>query len=356
MAAAAPARRGRDGGLRVRREENRSLGRGASGEGILGAGHAQIMRIQRARILAAMLDVACERGAANVTVAHVVTRSGVSRRTFYEVFADCDDCFLAALEDSLALVTARVLPAYRSERAWCKRIRGALTALLCFFDEEPRLGRLLVCESLTGDRRVLELRNRVLARLVAAVDEGRREGKNAGELPELTAEGAVGAVLSILHTNLRSDDRAPLAMLTNSLMGMIVLPYLGVAAMRRELSHPVEVPESGMGERGEGMLDDPFKGSGMRLTYRTVRVLMAVAENESASNRQLADLAEIRDQGQISKLLSRLRKLGLIDSGEGERAKGAPNTWRLTVQGAQLAKSIRAHTEDSSHARGGSNR
>ena len=353
MAAAAPSRRGREGGLRARREENGSLGRGASGEGILGAGHAQIMRIQRARILAAMLDVACERGGANVTVAHVVTRSGVSRRTFYEVFADCDDCFLAALEDSLALVTARVLPAYRSEQTWRKRIRATLTALLCFFDEEPRLGRLLVCESLTGDRRVLELRNRVVAQLVGAVDEGRRERKSAGELPGLTAEGAVGAVLSILHTNLRSDDRAPLALLTSSLMGMIVLPYLGVAAMRRELSHPVEVPESG--ERGEGMLVDPFKGSGMRLTYRTVRVLLMVAENESASNRQLADLAEIRDQGQISKLLSRLRRLGLIDNGEGERAQGAANTWRLTAQGAQLAKSIRTHTEDPSHTRGGSN-
>jgi DNA-binding MarR family transcriptional regulator len=197
------------------------------------------------------------------------------------------------------------------------------------------------------------LRNRVVAQLVAAVDEGRKERRSAGELPELTAEGTVGAVLSILHTNLRSDDGGPLVMLTNNLMGMIVLPYLGVAAMRRELSRPVDVPESG--ERGEGILDDPFKGSGMRLTYRTVRVLTAVAENESASNRQLADLAEIRDQGQISKLLSRLRKLGLIDNGDGERAQGAPNTWRLTVQGAQLANSIRTHTEDPSHTRGGSN-
>ncbi|MGH2878423.1 MAG: TetR/AcrR family transcriptional regulator [Solirubrobacteraceae bacterium] len=350
MAAAAPARRGRDGGLRARRERNGSLASTPTGELLLGAGHTQIMQIQRARILAAMLDVACERGAANVTVAHVVMRSGVSRRTFYEAFADREDCFVAALEDSLALVTARVLPAYRRERVWRERIRATLTELLCFFDEQPKVGRLLVCESLTGTGRALVLRDRVLAQLVAAVDEGRGQAKGAGELPALTAEGAVGAVLSILHTNLRSDDRAPLVTLTNSLMGMVVLPYLGVAAMRRELSHPVDLPESG--EREHGLLEDPFKGSGMRLTYRTVRVLMAVADNEGASNRRLADLAEIRDQGQISKLLSRLRKLGLIDNGERERAQGAPNTWRLTVQGAQLANSIRAHT-DTRNTRGG---
>jgi DNA-binding MarR family transcriptional regulator len=87
-----------------------------------------------------------------------------------------------------------------------------------------------------------------------------------------------------------------------------------------------------------------------------VRVLMAVAENDGASNRQLADLAEIRDQGQISKLLGRLRKLGLIDSGGVERARGAANTWRLTARGAQLVKSIRAHTGDPGHTRGGSNK
>ncbi len=42
-----------------------------------------------------MMEVAGERGAGNATVAHVVARSGVSRRTFYEMFADREDCLVA---------------------------------------------------------------------------------------------------------------------------------------------------------------------------------------------------------------------------------------------------------------------
>jgi hypothetical protein len=82
----------------------------------------------------------------------------------------------------------------------------------------------------------------------------------------------------------------------------------------------------------------------MRLTYRTVRVLMAVAATPGSSNRQVADGSGIGDQGQISKLLARLRRLGLIENmGAGPR-RGAPNSWVLTqtgwgVQGALTRQS-----------------
>ena len=63
--------------------------------------HGQVTEIQRARMIAAMIDTVSERGRSGATVAHVVSRSGVSRRTFYEVFEDFEDCFLAALDQSI---------------------------------------------------------------------------------------------------------------------------------------------------------------------------------------------------------------------------------------------------------------
>lgn len=309
-------------------------------------GREQVAQIQRARILAATVEVACERGAARVTVAHVVSRSAVSRRTFYELFADRDECLLAALDDALALACERVLPAYRAEREWRKRMRGGLVALLGFLDEQPKLGQLLVCESLSAGRTAVAWRNDVLAELIAAVDEGCAESKRALELSKLAAEGTVGAVLSILQGSLEGGKRAPTQFLANQLMAMIVLPYLGSAGARRELAARVELADSG--ERGEGMLEDPFKGTGMRLTYRTIRVLMSVAEMGERgirpSNRQIGELAGISDQGQASKLLARLTRLELIENAPSEYVKGAPNAWRLTPQGEQLAKSVTQHT------------
>jgi AcrR family transcriptional regulator len=325
----------------------RSSRDGLDGRGVDGAlrdlAESQVVQIQRARILAGMYYVVAERGAAGVSVADVVARSGVSRRTFYEVFSDREDCFLAAFDDALALAAARVLPAYRGERKWRERIRAGLVALLRFLDEEPVMARLLVAESLSLGARALERRRVALSQLIEAVDAGREESKMDPQLLPLTGEGTVGGALSIVQRRLiGSPHDEALVKLTNQLMGMIVMPYLGPAAARRELDRPFELPT---GEQPRKHLSaDPFKDAGMRLTYRTVRVLLAVAEHPNASNRKIGELAEIHDQGQISKLLGRLKRIGLIDNGGVAPGQGAPNAWVLSAKGRQVVNSIRAHT------------
>ena len=136
-------------------------------------------------------------------------------------------------------------------------------------------------------------------------------------------------------------------------MSMIVLPYLGAAAARRELERPLPAPVPTKGSsRGEGLLSDPFKDAGMRLTYRTVRVLLAVAEHSGASNRLIGETAGISDQGQMSKLLGRLRRLGLISNTGLGPGQGAPNAWTLTEKGRRIAQSIHTHTAGESRAGG----
>src|SRR5207253_2083261 len=49
-----------------------------------------------------------ERGYPATTVADVVERAGVSRRTFYEQFADKEACFLAAYDVGLTAVLGRI--------------------------------------------------------------------------------------------------------------------------------------------------------------------------------------------------------------------------------------------------------
>jgi AcrR family transcriptional regulator len=313
-----------------------------------GFAHEQVAQIQRARILSAMFDVATERGAASVSVADVVERSGVSRRTFYESFSGREDCFLSAFEDALAFASERVLPAYRSQRKWREQIRAGLIAFLSFLDEEPVIARLLIVESLSGGARTLERRDQVLGRVAEAIDEGRRESASAEGLPALTADGLVGGALSVIHARLARPDRQPLLDLASQLMSMIVLPYLGPAAARRELERHVEPPPSARALTDEQSvarpLVDPFKDAGMRLTYRTVRVLLAVAESPNASNRRVGESAGMTDQGQISKLLARLQRLGLISNTGLGPGKGAPNAWTLTQTGRQAVNSIRNTT------------
>jgi AcrR family transcriptional regulator/DNA-binding MarR family transcriptional regulator len=327
-----------------------SPGRGANAVD-RGGGRGGVADIQRARMIAAMARVARERGVGATTVSDVVARSGVSRRTFYELFEDRDDCFRAAFDQAVEHAARRVVPAYESAGGWRERMRAGLAALLEFLDDEPDLGALCVVDALGAGPAALDRRAEVVRSLVGAVDEGRPEARAGARPTRLTAEGVVGAVLSVLHARLSgaspfdgltSGSRGsgvaprPMTSLLGPLMAMIVLPYHGQAAAAREAARPVPAPRSATRPLG-----DPLRALDMRLTYRTVRVLLAIAGRPGASNRQVADAAGIADPGQISRLLARLQHLGLIRNDSTGPYRGEPNVWRLTEKGAEIERTIR---------------
>lgn len=305
----------------------------------------QMSEIQRLRILTAMAEVASEYGAGTVTVAHVVTKAGVSRRTFYELFGDREECLLATFDDAVARAAARVRPAYESQSGWPQRIRAGLLELLVFLDEEPALARMCIVQALAAGPKVLEHRARVVEQLVAAVDEGRAEvRRGTGEPLPMTADGVVGAVLSLIHVRLLTAEPEPVTELLGVLMSVIVLPYLGQGAARREFDRPAPSSASANGAPRAGALED----LPIRITYRTVSVLRAIARRPGASNREIARQAGIQDDGQVSKLLNRLRNLGLIDNLDADAAKSAPNAWQLTPRGHEVEQAVRIPTEASS--------
>jgi AcrR family transcriptional regulator len=318
----------------------------------------RVVEIQRSRLLAAALGAIEELSYPRVTVAHIASRARVSRRTFYELFENREDCLLAALESVVETVRGEVARAdLAADRSWRERVRTGLWVILSFFEREPVLARVVVVQALRGGPRVLERREEVLAELARVVDEGRNEDAKAGArraLPSVTAEGLVGAAFSIVYGRLLRDETEPLTSLLGELTGLIVLPYRGPAAARREQTrsapartqagkHAASTPEvdDDGGDGGENGGGDPLAGVPMRLTYRTALVLEAIAERPGVSNRAAADLAEISDQGQISKLLTRLERLGLVENlGEGH-AKGEPNAWSLTDTGRRIARRLR---------------
>ncbi|HUN79751.1 MAG TPA: TetR/AcrR family transcriptional regulator [Solirubrobacteraceae bacterium] len=296
--------------------------------------------IQRLRVLGALREVVSADGVGTATVAQIVARAGVSRRTFYELFADRDACLLAALDEAVARAAGRVVPPFRAPGRWSERVRASLQELLALFDDQPELGALCVVHALGAGPVALRRRAVILHALAGAIDEGRAERRGTREPAPLVAEGVVGAVLAVLHSRLSGEQptHEPLSALLGQLMSMIVLPYLGPAAAARELTRPAPKAHS---PRRRGTPEDPLRGLDMRLTYRTVRVLLAIASLPDASNRDVANVAGIVDQGQTSKLLQRLQHLGLVDNAaQGCFRRGEPNAWRLTQRGEQLLATI----------------
>ncbi len=315
----------------------------------------RVVEIQRTRLLAATLGAIDDLGYPRVTVAHIASRARVSRRTFYDLFDNREDCLLEALQSVIGMIREELVAVGLDGVLWRERVRRGLWRILVFLEREPVLARVLVVQALRGGPRVLERRERVLAELAGVVEDGRLEGARRTECPPLTAEGLVGAAFTIVYGRLLRVENEPLTSVFGELMGMIVLPYLGPAAARRERDRPPPALDaaplasglSSLGVAREGVIgggSDVLAGLPMRLTYRTARVLETIAERSGVSNRQAGELAGVTDQGQISKLLSRLQRLGLIENtGEGH-VRGERNAWTLTPTGSRVAQSIRVRT------------
>lgn len=293
---------------------------------------------------------------AETSVATIVARSRVSRRTFYELFANRDECLAAVLEDALARLKRELRGADLDGLVWRERLRLGLWTILSFLDRDRALARVCVVQSLGAGPVTLACRERVLAGLAELVGAGRGEGGRGGELTALTAEGLVGAAYMIVHGRLARRGKAPLTNLLGELMGLIVLPYLGPAAARREQARPAPAPPATVVSEptlaAADVARDPLDGVAMRLTYRTMRVLQVVAElrrrGAGPSNREVAENAGIADPGQISKLLARMERLGLLENSSGGHAKGEPNAWALTAKGEGVERGLRARSSHSS--------
>jgi AcrR family transcriptional regulator len=300
---------------------------------------------QRTRILETLAQAMSAHGAggAGVTVADVIARAGVSSGAFHEAFPDREACLLAAVELGVERARRGMLAAYDAEVRWLDAVKAALVAFLRFLEDEPALGRLLVVYSMSGGEQVLRRRAEILRALAAIVDRGRLEGPAGRQQPPaVIAEGVVGAVLAVLQNRLLAEDGATVMDLFGSLVSIIVLPYLGAGVARRELMRPVPRIRTGAAIGPPGAGGSAEHVGGLRLTYRTTRVLGAIAAYPGASNREVADRAGIVDQGQVSKLLNRLQARGLIAKLGEARTRGAPNSWCLTERGELVLRDASA--------------
>jgi AcrR family transcriptional regulator len=165
---------------------------------------------QEQRLIDAMIELSSQSGYQNVSVADVSTQAGVSSKTFYELFADKEDCLLAAYTASTTHLLAKVGPV-AEEGGWRDAARAVLEQLLLAVQEDPAPGRMLLVEALAGGTRVRAERERVLGLFEQRAQQfldSPRDGKTL----DLPVTAVIGAVRSVVSRQLRThgEDRLPL--------------------------------------------------------------------------------------------------------------------------------------------------
>jgi AcrR family transcriptional regulator len=128
---------------------------------------------QRERMLVAMADAVAAKGYANVAVADVTAGAGVSRRSFYEHFANKEDAFLAAYDAGVAGLLAEIGRAEDAAQDGgpLARARAGTEVYLQLLADNPAFARTFLIEVLGAGPAALARRDAVHERFAARLAE-----------------------------------------------------------------------------------------------------------------------------------------------------------------------------------------
>jgi AcrR family transcriptional regulator len=160
---------------------------------------------QRERLLAAMHLVAVRRGYAGANVAQVIAHAGVSRPTFYEYFADKEECFLAVHQEISGLLIDQVREAVSAE-APERALQAGIRALLLLAHAMPERARFLVNETMAGGDRALDQRDRLVRQIEQIIEQSRANVSPHTSTPDLPTRAVVGGICGLLAPRLRRKE------------------------------------------------------------------------------------------------------------------------------------------------------
>lgn len=193
-----------------------------------------VLHHQRTRIVHALAEEVVDKGYRDVTVAGIVKRAGVARNTFYDSFANKEECFLAASDLAGEEAMRRIAEAVRAAPpSWPERIRAGMAALLSFAASESALARVFVVESLSAGPAAAERYERAVRAVVPFFRLGRRCAKHGESLPSTLEETIIGGVFWVVYQRIVTGRSEELEGLLPEVVEFTLTPYLGVDAARR---------------------------------------------------------------------------------------------------------------------------
>jgi AcrR family transcriptional regulator len=178
----------------------------------------QVEADQRQRLMSAMIAVIGEKGYSGATVSDVIVRAGVSRKTFYEHFADAQGCFLAIYDAITKEGIRRVQSAYAEAEGWPGRVEAAIRVLFESAIESPDALRLIMIEIAAAGEAGLAHRERVMVQYARFIREGLELAPGRGTVSDLTLRAVIGGVNRVLYARLHDRRHAKLLALVPDLV------------------------------------------------------------------------------------------------------------------------------------------
>ena len=190
-----------------------------------GPGRERVTRHQRARLHGATVEAVAAKGYPALTVSRLVALAGISRRTFYEHFADREECFLASYDAIVAGAARRAGKAACGEgnrvgrRDGVAGLERAFEALAREIAAEPKAAHLALVDVLAAGPAGLERmeRTRVAAQRAIAQRVCGPEPRGAS-LPPAVLRGIAGGIWHVARRRLLEGRAQELPSLAGELL------------------------------------------------------------------------------------------------------------------------------------------
>jgi AcrR family transcriptional regulator len=179
---------------------------------------------QRERLFGAMVASVSERGYAGTTVNDLVKISGVSSRTFYDLFGDKQSCFVAAVE---AIIEAAMVYAARTAEeadpsgSWEEHARRGFDAFAEMVARQPAAARMALIEAYAAGPEGLAPVEAAIAGFEWLTRKTLEQSPERAEMPAELVTAHIGAQQEIARTRLRRGAEGELPVLTNQLWELI---------------------------------------------------------------------------------------------------------------------------------------
>jgi AcrR family transcriptional regulator len=191
---------------------------------------------QRLRLAQAMIEAVGEDGYRATRVADVIARAGVSRKTFYELFDNKQDCMLAAYELIVSQAIGQLEVAFRQADGWPGRVEAAIGTLFASARENPGALRLALLEIPAAGPEAVERRERSVASFEQFIRDALELAPGQGSVSNVALKAVVGGFNRVLYGHVLRGDGAELAGLVPDLASWAASYYPAPVAMLAEPS------------------------------------------------------------------------------------------------------------------------
>jgi AcrR family transcriptional regulator len=165
----------------------------------------EVARHQRLRMHGAMVEAVAANDYANTSVKQIIGLAGVSRRAFYEQFANKEECFLATFDLIAARSVKRVQDAYRATDGDLEqRIRAAVGEFTDEIESNAKGAGLAIVQAQTAGAAGLARLRKATGTFEQMLSSSFAHAPDVGPLPAPIVRGIVGGVHEVTAVRLRA--------------------------------------------------------------------------------------------------------------------------------------------------------